>query len=358
MSDFSWEQKWVAIAPKPFAILSIIGSILIIKSIYTKRRNLEVFHRILLGLSTWDIMMSCAVFMGTWPIPKGSPGIFMASGTDATCSAQGFFIQMSVGTALYNAMLSVYYVLVINLGWKEYQVKRVEPILHLVPAGFSFASAVAVAAMDQYANSILWCFITPANNSLRMGVFYGPIWAALATATISMVAICGSHILQERKTRKYMASSRVSRQESMVSQPESSGSAQRRRSSTTQSSSQKVVSQAVFYVLSFYLTWIFPSWTRVSQMVHGSTPFFSIALFTIFCPCQGLFNCMVYFRPRVIKYRERHPEVNILQAIHRSVICNAQRTDNASSRISNVKRNSNGSTVQRGGSTITNESAV
>eukprot|EP00581_Thalassiosira_minuscula_P014515 CAMPEP_0183713514 /NCGR_PEP_ID=MMETSP0737-20130205/8335_1 /TAXON_ID=385413 /ORGANISM="Thalassiosira miniscula, Strain CCMP1093" /LENGTH=162 /DNA_ID=CAMNT_0025942305 /DNA_START=395 /DNA_END=884 /DNA_ORIENTATION=+ len=158
--------------------------------------------------------------------------------------------------------------------------------------------------MDLYANSKLWCWITPENNAARIGAFYGPLWAALAVATLSMVAICGGVILQEKKAKKYRMQEQQMAQETTVS----SGAQQ------SSSASREVVSQAVFYVLSFYLTFIFPSWTRVSQMVHGSTPFFSIALFSIFFPMQGLFNCMVYFRPRVINYSKIHPELNILQA--------------------------------------------
>ena len=75
-------------------------------------------------------------------------------------------------------------------------------------------------------------------------------------------------------------------------------------STARKSHSKKIASQALWYVGSFYLTWIFQSWTRIAQMVNGSSPFYAIALFAIFFPLQGFFNALVYFRPRYLRLRE------------------------------------------------------
>lgn len=104
--QYSWQEKWLAITPKPFAILSMIGSICIIKHIFTSPKRLvrtSTFHRILLGLSTVDLTTSFNVFLGTWPIPVDTPGVYLASGNAGTCTAQGFWIQLGVGAPLYNA---------------------------------------------------------------------------------------------------------------------------------------------------------------------------------------------------------------------------------------------------------------
>lgn len=119
MSEFSAKQKSLAIVPKPFAILSLIGSSYIIYHVLhnSKRRN-AVQYQILLGLSLSDIIFSTAVsffcivslsrtsghimwrtniisinlysplqvFLGTWPIPAyvndEKPTVYLASGTD------------------------------------------------------------------------------------------------------------------------------------------------------------------------------------------------------------------------------------------------------------------------------------
>ena len=92
---YSWQAKYLAITPKPFAILSICGSVCIIKHILSSPKHLvktSTFARILFALSIFDFMTSCGVFMGTWPIPRGTPGVYMASGNKGTCTGKNYYI--------------------------------------------------------------------------------------------------------------------------------------------------------------------------------------------------------------------------------------------------------------------------
>ena len=53
----------------------------------------------------------------------------------------------------------------------------------------------------------------------------------------------------------------------------------------------------------FYATWIFPTITRLVQVIIGSdTPFWLICLTACFVPIQGALNCVVYIRPRYKQY--------------------------------------------------------
>jgi len=62
MSEFSPKQKSLAIVPKPFAILSLIGSSYIVYHILrNSKRRKAVQYQILLGLSLSDILFSIAV---------------------------------------------------------------------------------------------------------------------------------------------------------------------------------------------------------------------------------------------------------------------------------------------------------
>ncbi|CAB9502227.1 expressed unknown protein [Seminavis robusta] len=338
-AEFSWKQKWLAITPKPFAVLSITGSMYIIKHIVTSpQRRGSVYHRLLLGLSIYDFMTSSAVFMGSWPIPSGTDGVYLASGTVNTCAAQGFFIQNGIGTPLYNASLGLYYVLVVFLGWKEDQLKKVEPFLHFFPIGFSVTTAVIAAATDSYRSSNVWCWITSSNTAFRMGFFYGPVWAAMATVAISMFLIYYKVLVQERKVMKYQHAASIVQNSvaggnneasaSMSTPTDSPSSSIRRRSifnrrqsqpPSTLRQSRRIASQGLFYVVSFFLTFVFPSWARVSQMVSGTSPFAVTALFAVFFPLQGFFNAMVYFRPRYLRYRQANPDVGICRILWRGL---------------------------------------
>jgi len=319
---------------KPFAILSMIGSICIIKHIIASPKHLvrtSTFHRILLGLSILDLTTSFVVFLGTWPIPKDTPNVYLASGNDRTCTAQGFWVQLGVGVPLYNASLSVYYFLVIFKGWKEHQVKKVEPFLHILPILFALTTSIIVAATDNYASSNVWCWISMNNNGMRFGFFYGPIWAAVLIVTFLMASIYCKFLMQERKTKKYTDSEeRIRHRQSELSGLEEGNSNKLRlqssklqsirtsqtlgndrrvstlgtntrlqstvgqtvgtRNSTISavrsSHSSKIAAQALWYVGSFYLTFLFPSWTRIVQMLGNQPPFAVVACFTIFFPMQ------------------------------------------------------------------------
>ena len=62
MEYYSPKQKALAIVPKPFAILSLIGSSYIVYHIlHNEKRRRAVQYQILLGLSLSDIMFSIAV---------------------------------------------------------------------------------------------------------------------------------------------------------------------------------------------------------------------------------------------------------------------------------------------------------
>lgn len=147
----------------------------------------------------------------------------------------------------------------------------------------------------------------------------------MAFVTFAMVAIYCHFLVQERKTKKYsQAQERVKQrlssksnlertavQPTNISHAANTGSYAVRNNHSSPRKSREIARQAMFYVGSFYLTFLFPSWTRFDQMLYGSSPFAVIALFSIIFPMQGFFNACVYFRPRYLRYRKLNPDVNI-----------------------------------------------
>ena len=59
------------------------------------------------AISIFDIVGSLAWLLSTLPIPKDT-GIYGATGTEGTCTAQGFFMQLSVTGPFLFVALSVY----------------------------------------------------------------------------------------------------------------------------------------------------------------------------------------------------------------------------------------------------------
>ncbi|KAL7465428.1 hypothetical protein ACHAXS_005773 [Conticribra weissflogii] len=69
--------------------------------------------------------------------------------------------------------------------------------------------------------------------------------------------------------------------------------------------SKKVAVQGMLYVIAFYITWFFPTMSRITELVAGKN-YFAIQFFdTFLIPLQGFFNCAIYLRVSTIHCPER-----------------------------------------------------
>lgn len=141
------QQIALAIVPKFTSFLSLLGSSWVILEVTTQKEKAQsVYHRLLCAMSIYDVLESVWNFCSTWPIPRGTPNIWGASGTTQTCTAQGFFLQLGLAIPMYNASLSIYYLLVIKYNMLDDTLRRrVEPSMHA--ASFLFAGATAFASI-------------------------------------------------------------------------------------------------------------------------------------------------------------------------------------------------------------------
>lgn len=318
----------LALLPKFTGFLSLMGSAFIFQDIVFHKNFYRVYHRLVLGLSCADIVASIVNILSTWPIPEGSKGVFLASGTTQTCTAQGFFNELgNLCTPLYNLSLCAYYVLVIRGGWTENEIKsRVEPIMHIVPIATAFLIAILGIPFTLYNNSGWLCWIATypggchkdgtctrgEHANIFRWVHYAIIWSAILSVTAGMTSI----YLKARNQEKQQAG----------------GDAPRG------SKSKNVVIQAWLFVGALYVTWFFTTITRIYGVVMGKNNFVLLVLMAIFFPLQGFFNCLVYLRPRYLRCRSRNPDASVRQvmmlalyheshSIHRKGI--AQATSNA-----------------------------
>lgn len=99
-------------------------------------------HQMMLVLSIFDLFGSIAYSLTTLPIPK-EDYIEGAQGNDATCTAQGFFIQLSTIAGFINVSLSVYYLMIIKFRWNDDRLKKFRIWFYVCPivTGLAFAFA-------------------------------------------------------------------------------------------------------------------------------------------------------------------------------------------------------------------------
>jgi hypothetical protein len=70
------------------------------------------------------------------------------------------------------------------------------------------------------------------------------------------------------------------------------------------SKSQKIAVQGLLYVGAFYVTWLFPTISRITELTAGRNYFPIQFLDTFLLPLQGFFNFFIYIRPRYLIQRK------------------------------------------------------
>ena len=110
----------LVIAQKISSSLSILGSGYIFQEVVRDAdKRSKVIFRLLASMSLCDVFCSIWFFTGTWAVPKDTPGIAGAAGTEASCKVQAFVMYFAVTTLNFNACLALYYLVSIRFGWRE-----------------------------------------------------------------------------------------------------------------------------------------------------------------------------------------------------------------------------------------------
>ena len=309
------QQMAVAIAPKFTAGLSTLASIttifLILRSSRRNVKNFGTYHRLVLGMSFCELSSSVAWFFTTWPIPRDTQGVYGAVGTQGTCTAQGFFAQFSISSVMYNASLSVYYVLVIVYGWSERRIVKIEPYIHLHAMSWGLGTGLAGIGLTLF-NQVGWdCWLSAYplgcteswksddgvattctrgdNGSIYQWAFYyAPLWVVIVAVMLLMRSV-------------YMT---VRKQEIAMEKRQSVLNDDRVR----MKKSRQIAIQAAYFVGAFYVTWFFPTIFQLVLVTSGRVYFELLFLTAFFVPIQGLLNLIVFLRPKYGRYVRNNPD--------------------------------------------------
>lgn len=288
------QQVFLALTPKLTGCLSLVGSSYIIYDVLLRfpASKRHTYHRLLLGLSVFDILITTGLVTSTWGMPADTQNVAFAVGNAHTCEAVGFLETAGTTAVLYNGSLSVYYLLRIKCGWKATQLTKVEPYLHAVPVLFGCSTMIASLVLGLY-NAGLWdCWIYPHphgcleswrndgvsdcergdNATLYQWLFdVIPKWVTVLVVTFNMVWIHRVLLEKERASQRYAA-----RQ--------------------TQASRQ-LARQSYLYVGALFITYIPAIVTRLTEVLTGGVYYGMIVTISITIPLQGFWNLMVYLRP-------------------------------------------------------------
>ena len=135
----------------------------------------------------------------------------------------------------------------------------------------------------------MWCFFagTDKSKALYVGLFYAPLWLSFLTCVILEILIWKKVREQENRISKYTFNKAVPDD----SKNKSNTSADERKYS------RGVMMQALYFVVAFFLTFIFPTILRLYQVTHPNVQYPPLAMFyltALFLPSQGFWNLIVY----------------------------------------------------------------
>lgn len=147
------QQKWLAYAPMPFAIISCLSSSYVIYHIVRQQptKLKRMYHRLVLAMNIALLPLSITYLLGPLAVPQGEEYFIAAAGNVNTCTAAGFIaLMLSLTVPAYYGSLGVQAYMSIKYEFKEQKYKWIELPLHLlawvVPAGI----ASVVAATENF----------------------------------------------------------------------------------------------------------------------------------------------------------------------------------------------------------------
>ena len=344
----------------------------------SKKNRANEQQRIVCAMSFIDVIVSTVWFLTNLFIPSEIDEFPLARGNKASCSAQGFIVQFSISSIIYNAALSFYYLLIIKYNYKSQQLRKFEVWIHIAPISFGLITAYSALKLDIYHFATWDCWIAPTQSGegeklariLQWAFFFAPLWCAILFATGNMIQVFDNVRRREKISSEWMrkrasgsspnpsANSRAGfstrgvgisnpdvestsnksefhfsnidspevapgysknsdgdssdssldqRQHLEQPAPQSDESHVSREGSIQLKCTRRVAHQALMYVGAFFITWMFPTISRIIELCGHDIPPYLVVLSGTFIPSQGIFNALVYFRLRFIRCSQNNP---------------------------------------------------
>jgi hypothetical protein len=296
--------------------LSLLGSSIILWIIW-RDRNVKlrhIYHRILFVISIIDCVTSINFIFSFLAVPEGL--FWGARGNISTCETSGFIISFLSSLSFYNAGLASYYFLIIVRSSPQAFLSRtLEPLTHVLSLLLPFLFCTWILINDAY-NPLLynggWCSVYEfpqgcSSQDSDIKCTRGEMAKQLATIfmlclnlppflvfIIAMICIIYYSKKQTMIVSRWRISSRFDH-------------------------FHETIKQALLYITSFMLPY---SIVLVAAFIstEQSTSRFVLACFVkLILPLPGLFNVIIYIRPRYILLRldrgERASSYSLLQEI-------------------------------------------
>ncbi|GKY92002.1 hypothetical protein MPSEU_000171800 [Mayamaea pseudoterrestris] len=351
----------IAMTPRVTGVFSMLGSGYIVHDCWRQLRTTvrgrggivstaHTYQRLMIGLSVSDMIMTFGFVLSTLPIPRDTPYIWGNVGNTKSCAFAGMFTTFGVVPTMYNASLSIYYLLRIRHGWTPTQLRKVETWLHIVPWVWGVCIVVASLSLKLFNSGYFECWLAPfpqgCNPSFKStpenpptcirgdnielyqwGFDLIPKLISIIIVTINMYLTWYSVHQQEKQTKKFTEPAAAVK-EAPDAAAENSGEPTETMLSKAKrwtdrlpnplppslqpwqveavklSVAQRLAIQSYLYVGALYVSITPVVIARTYEETHGTIRWTMLFFVSLFMPAQGICNALVYLRPRYLQYRK------------------------------------------------------
>ena len=299
--------------------VSILGASAILYNILSDpdRRFTTPYFRIMVSLSAADIPYAVAKMFSTFPAPKNSPGLYFASGNQATCNLQGFFLHLGMIQPLYVASLSIYYLMVIKYSKSDkYLSKNLEPWMHAISLGYPLIGAIVALSMEYFNYSPNQCWIQSyplkceGDTCIRGKHAYLLGWilaGGVICFTVIVVSFCMIQVVLFVRRRLVVVQRKFTFANRTIS-----------NCRNLEKQYKAATRQALLYVGTFLLVWFFGFLFRVSKKTRRNV--YLLLPAQVLNPLQGFFNFLIYIWPRYVKSKEEFKDKSFFWLMYDSIV--------------------------------------
>lgn len=290
------QQRGMAYAHIPFAIISFFSSAYVIYYLLCKQRQKlkRLYHRLVLTMNFALLLFSAVWVWRPFAVPEGTPHFVAASGSIQTCSASGFMLLMfAFAVPIYYSSLSLQALVAMRHNFKEDNYRWIEKYIHLFAWCFPCAIATVFVATENLNPVGSGCHVgkyppgceSNPDVSCQRGEDTHGFDAILGLGIIALYfvftpAVIATIYYQIGKTEKRINGSR--------------GMNKMRESSRKQMMRSALVQLSV-YLFSFMLTWVLPSILMVRYLITKEVIYDLHILANSLHAIQGLVFAAVYF---------------------------------------------------------------
>ena len=279
------QQRAIAYAPKPFAILSILSSLYVFYYLLIRHRLKlkRIYHRLVIAAFYNVFICSICFFIGSWALPADS-GVVGASGTTTSCAVQGAVLIFGrLALASYYAAFSIYGLVAVKNNFRQDEIKWLEKWIHLWALGVPIACLVAggiYMSMNKESN--------PYCNATKLMLHY-------AEPSLNSV-ICGSLVLINFIIGAVTILYLLQNFSKIQKQVDDASGMRRLIESARQKRHQEVTQQIGLYLFLFSYSYFIPivsMWIDIAT--RGNSVYYLGILGSCMAASQGVIFLIIYF---------------------------------------------------------------